>query len=130
MNKRYRCFLPLILIVTGCYQSKRDCSDFKTGTFEFSYQVDGVEKTGRFIRNDSLNIDYYDEKIDSATVRWINDCEFILKKINPKNRQEEKPIHMKILTTDTDSYTFEYKLAVKEPYQKQRIEKGTAKKLN
>ena len=82
------------------------------------------------MRNDTLNIDYFDNRVDSASVRWINDCEFILTKINPKNRQEEKPIHMKILATRENSYDFEYRLAIKESYQKQRVEKGTATKID
>ena len=104
-----RLFLLLICIVcfSSCYDVERNCKDFKTGTFEFKYIIDSIEKTGRFVRTEHLNIDYYDNKVDSASVRWINDCEFILKKISPKNMSEEKAIHMKILSTTSDSYTFE-----------------------
>lgn len=118
------------LFLTSCYKIDRSCTDFKTGTFEFTYVVDGIEKTGKFVRTESMNIDYYDNKVDSAAVRWINDCEFIQTTIHPKSMAEEKAIHFKILSTTKDSYTFEYQLAVKEPYKKPRIEKGTAKKIN
>ncbi len=118
-----------LLLCLSCYQVERDCSDFKTGTFEFTYQVDGVDKKGEFVRTEDLNIDYYENKVDSASVRWINDCEFVLTKLNPKNKSEEKAIHFKILTTNKDSYTFEYQLAMKDPYKKKRIEKGTATKI-
>lgn len=114
------------LLLTGCYTKERNCSKFKTGTFEFKYTVDGEEKIGRFVRTDSLNIDYYDNKIDTASIRWINDCEFIMKHINPKNMSEEKPIHMKILYTTDDSYTFEYSLAIPQSNQQMRKEQGTA----
>ena len=117
-------------LLTGCYTIDRNCSDFKTGTFEFTYNVDGVEKTSKFVRTETLNIDYFDNKIDSASVRWINDCEFIQKALNPKSMAEEKAIHFKILTTTKDTYTFEYQLAVKAPYKKPRVEKGTAKRVN
>ncbi|MEY8849082.1 hypothetical protein AB9K26_09710 [Psychroserpens sp. XS_ASV72] len=120
----------LCITCFSCYENERNCSDFKTGTFEFTFIVDGIEKTGRFIRTDTLNIDYFENKVDSASVRWINDCEFIQKDLHPKSKNEEKAIHFKILSTTEDTYTFEYKLAVKEPYKKQRIEKGTAKKIN
>ena len=126
---RYCIVLILLLSLTSCYQIERNCTDFKTGTFEFNYTIDGIQKTGTFIRTDSLNIDYYENKIDTASVRWINDCEFILKKIHPKNKAEEKAIHMKILSTTIDAYTFEYQLAVKNPNRKQRKETGTAKKV-
>jgi len=121
----------LFLIFLGCYEVERNCQDFKTGEFEFNYTIDGVKKTGRFIRTETLNIDYYEGKIDTSSVRWINDCEFILKKLNPKSNIDKDAIHMKILSTNgTSSYTFEYKLAVKKPNQPLRVEKGTAYKIN
>jgi len=127
---RIALLLVCCLFFVGCYSVDRNCSDFKTGTFEFTYVVDGVENTGKFIRTETMNIDYFDNKIDSASIRWINDCEFIQKAMNPKSMAEEKAIHFKILTTTEDTYTFEYQLAVKEPFKKARIEKGSAKKIN
>ena len=119
----------LLLLLTSCYEIERECSDFKTGTFEFNYTIDGIEKTGKFTRTDTLNIDYYEGKVDSSSVRWINDCEFVLKKINPKRMAEKDAIHMKILTTSSDSYTFEYKLAISKSNRPDRKEKGVAKKV-
>ena len=128
MNRFFLVFA--LLVLTGCYNAERNCTDFKTGTFEFNYTINGEDKTGKFVRNDSLNIDYYEGKVDSSSVRWINDCEFILKKINPKNNSEKDAIHMKILSTTNNTYTFEYKLAVKKANRAQRVEKGTATKIN
>lgn len=122
--------LFLSLFVLSCYEKDRNCTDYKTGTFSFTYQIDGVEKTGKFIRTEDYNVDYYENKVDSASIRWINDCEFIQTKVNPESRDEEKAIHMKILTTSTDSYTFEYSLAVPPTNKKKRVEKGTAKKID
>ncbi len=116
------CFLFFL----SCYQIERNCSDVRTGTFEFKYTIDGIEKTGRFVRTETLNIDYFEGKVDTASIRWINDCEFIQKKINPKSKSEEDAIHMKILSTTDSSYTFEYKLAVKKANRAQRVERGTA----
>ena len=127
---RYLSIFILFILLTSCYEKERNCADFKTGTFEFNYIIDGEEKTGRFVRTDSLNIDYFENKIDTASIRWINDCEFVMKKLHPKNMSEEKAIHMKILTTDKDSYTFEYSLAVKETNKSRRVEKGVARKVN
>ncbi len=122
-------FLLFPLLFVKCFETKRTCADFKTGTFEFNYTINGKEKTGTFVRTKNLNIDYYENTIDSASIRWINDCEFVQKKINPKNKSEEQAIHFKILSTTTTSYTFEYQLAVKDPYKKRRVEKGLATKL-
>jgi hypothetical protein len=121
--------LLLSLLCLSCYQTERNCADFKTGTFEFEYVVDSIQKTGKFTRTENLNIDYFENKVDSASIRWINDCEFIQKKINPINQNEEKAIHFKILTTSEDAYTFEYQLAVKDAYKKKRVEKGVARKI-
>ncbi|MGB0980617.1 MAG: hypothetical protein ACPGUH_00825 [Winogradskyella sp.] len=119
----------VLLLITSCYTAERKCTDFKTGTFEFKYTINNIEKLGRFTRTDSLNIDYYDGKIDSSSVRWINDCEFILKKLHPKSMADKDAIHMKILTTGDDFYTFEYKLAVKKLNRAYHVERGTAKRI-
>ncbi|WP_299128727.1 hypothetical protein [uncultured Winogradskyella sp.] len=128
---KYFFCLFLAFLFIGCYEVERNCTDFKTGEFEFNYTIDGIEKTGRFKRTETLNIDYYNGKIDSSSIRWINECEFILKKLNPKTNAEKDPIHMKILSTEGKyAYTFEYKLAVKKPNRPQRTEKGIAHKIN
>ncbi len=119
-----------LLMLSSCFNTAdRNCADFKTGTFEFDYIIDGAEKTGQFVRTETLNIDYYEGKVDSSSVRWINDCEFILKKLNPKSRSEKDPIHMKILSTTENTYTFEYKLALKKANREVLVKKGVAKKI-
>lgn len=127
---KYSLSFFLVLLLSGCLDTAdRNCSDFKTGSFEFEYTIDGIEKTGQFLRTESLNIDFYEGKVDTSSVRWINDCEFILKKIHPKSNSEKDPIHMKILSTTKNSYTFEYKLAVKKQNREVRVKKGIATKL-
>lgn len=125
-------FFPLLglVLLTSCYSIERKCSDFKTGTFEFTYTIDGVEQTSKFKRTEYFNIDYHEEKADSSSIRWINDCEFILKKLNPQSNSEKNAIHMKILSTTNDSYTFEYKLAVKQPNKPLNVAKGVAIKID
>ncbi|REG86095.1 hypothetical protein [Winogradskyella sediminis] len=122
--------LLLLILLTSCYSIERDCSDFKTGTFEFSYVINGKEHTSRFKRTEDYNIDYHEEKADSSSIRWINDCEFILKKLHPTSNSEKEAIHMKILSTTDNSYTFEYKLALKRPNRPSRVEKGVATKVD
>ncbi len=102
--------LALFGCLSACYQPQRNCEDFRTGTFEFESYLDGELVKSRFIRNDSIEIDYFRGKTDTSSVRWINDCEYLISNLNPKNRAEEKPIHIKILTTEGNSYTFEYGL--------------------
>jgi hypothetical protein len=95
-------------ILWSCSPPERRCSAFKNGTFSFTSTIDGEEKTTTFIRKDEIEIDMFEGKSDTAAIRWINDCEYIVRKINPKSIAESKSIHMKILTTTADSYTFEY----------------------
>ncbi|MGV7107382.1 DNA topoisomerase IV [Flavobacterium sp. U410] len=104
--KKLILFIPLLL--ASCYNQERNCTDFKTGTFEFSEEIDGKTERSVFERNDSLQIETFRGKTDTSSVRWINDCEFVLQKLHPKNRAETKAIHMKILSTHSDGYTFEY----------------------
>ena len=112
------------LLILSCYQPERNCDDFRTGTFEFESYLEGELVKSRFVRSDSIEIDYFRGKTDTSSIRWINDCEYLITNLHPDTRAEEKPLHIKILTTDGNTYTFEYGL-VGEP-QKQ---KGTAVKV-
>ena len=113
----------LALSAMSCYNIERNCADFKTGKFEFEYEVDGVKKVSNFVRNDTLEIDTYEGKTDSSKVRWINDCEFVLEKINPKNMAEKQAVHMKILSTEGNSYTFEFSRLGEAKKQKGNVTK-------
>lgn len=115
----------LALTTVSCYNIERNCADFKTGKFEFEYEVEGVKKKSNFVRNDTLEIDTFEGKIDSSSVRWINDCEFVLEKINPKNMAEKQAVHMKILSTTGNSYTFEF-----SKLGDTKKQKGTVTKIN
>lgn len=116
--------LPLLLLSISCYNTERSCKDFKTGKFKFEYEVDGVKKTTVFERKDSIEIETFEGKTDTSSIRWVSDCEYILQKIHPKNMAEEKAISMKILTTTKNSYIFEFGIVGSD--QKQR---GTVEKL-
>ncbi|MGJ8737089.1 DNA topoisomerase IV [Zobellia laminariae] len=102
--------LTAMVLMTSCYEPERNCTDFKDGKFAFTTTIDGEEKTTIFLRKGDLEVDYFDGKADSSSVRWINDCEYVVKKLNPKNKSEEQSLHMKILSTTADSYIFEYNI--------------------
>lgn len=101
-------FILFSFSLISCYNQERNCTDFKVGKFEFTQEIDGIKETSIFERTDSLQIETFRNQTDSSSVRWINDCEFILNKIHPKNREEKKGIHIKILSTTTEGYMFEY----------------------
>ena len=113
------------LLLSSCYNQERNCTDFKTGKFISETEIEGKKYTSTFERNDSIQIETYEGKIDTFKVRWTNDCEYIIQNTHPKNREEKKAVQMKILTTNANSYTFEYSFVGDS--KKQR---GTVTKLN
>ena len=117
--------IPVVLLLLSCYERERNCKDFKTGKFKFETEINGIKKTTVFERNESIEIENFEGKIDTSSIRWINDCEYILQNINPKNMQEKKAVHMKILNTNKNSYTFEYSIVGDANKQK-----GTVTKIN
>jgi hypothetical protein len=100
--------LLLTIILASCSQHERNCQDFKTGTFKFSQEINGKTHTSTTIRTDSLQIETYNGKTDTASVRWVNDCEFVLRKLHPKTMEERKAISITILSTTQKGYTFDY----------------------
>ena len=119
------CSLLLLTLLNSCYNQERNCKDFKTGKFTSETEIEGKKYTSTFERNDSIQIESYEGKIDTFKVRWTNDCEYIIQNTNPKNREEKKAVQMKILTTKDNTYTFEYSFVGDS--KKQR---GTVTKLN
>lgn len=120
--KRFAVLIAL-LMVTGCYSPERECSKFRTGTFEFQTYLNGEMVTSTFVRNDSIEIDHFQGRTDTSSVRWINDCEYIIKNLNPRNRAEKQPLHIKILTTENNTYTFEYGLVGETEKQRGKVKK-------
>ena len=105
---KYIASLLVLSLFVSCYTIERNCTDFKTGTYKSEITIDGVLYTSKFSRDFEIQIETFKGAIDSSSVRWINDCEMVFKTINPKNRAEKKDIHLKILTTSKDSYSYEY----------------------
>ena len=105
---------PLLLIIlfisfTNCEKIERNCKDFHSGNFYTETSVNGITYKSTFSRNTSnIQIEEFEGKIDSSSVRWVNDCEMILSPINPRSLDEKKNILIKILTTTDSSYTYEY----------------------
>ncbi|MHC5354150.1 DNA topoisomerase IV [Myroides sp. LJL115] len=109
MKSKLLYLLPLVaLITTSCYKQERNCQNFKTGNFEFIATIDGVEKISRFTRTEDYEIETFEGKTDTSSIRWVNDCEYVLQKLHPKNMAEQKAISMKIITTDGNTCVFEY----------------------
>jgi hypothetical protein len=116
----------LSFLLISCYSVERDCKEFRTGYFEFSTSINDSIVKSTFIRTDNYEIEEFNGVQDSSTIRWVNECEFILTKINPKTNQERRPIRIKILRTVGNSYDFEYS-QVNNP---QKVNRGTVNKIS
>ena len=128
LRQRLKFYFLLIFVslyICSCYKVERNCLDFHTGEFEFSTIVNGTMKTSYFIRTEKLEIETYEENVDSASIRWVNNCECILTKLNPVSNQDKRPVQIKILSTKSDTYTFEYSIVGKADNKK----RGTIKKV-
>lgn len=98
----------LALTLVSCYDTERDCTSFKSGKYRFESEVNGQKLVSTFERKGDLEIENYNGKIDTSSIRWVGDCEYILTKLHPQNRNEARGVAIKIMTTTKDSYEFEF----------------------
>ena len=82
-------------------------------------------KTSTFTRDSLYEIERFEGKIDTASIRWVNDCECILTKINPTSNQDKRPIQIKTISTQDNSYTFENSLVG----DSKNTQRGTIQKI-
>jgi hypothetical protein len=118
--------LFILLTYTSCYNVDRDCLPFHSGVFKFSQIINGEIKSSIFSRDSLYEIESYEGKIDTATIRWVNDCECILTKLNPSSNQEKRPIQIKIISTQESAYSFEYSLVG----DNKNTKRGTIQRIN
>ena len=118
-------FFILVLFIS-CYSLERNCKPFQQGEFKFTQIINGEIKSSYFTRDSIFEVELFEGKIDTSSIRWVNDCECILTKLNPNNNQEKRPIQIRIISTKGDRYTFEYSL-VGDSKNRQR---GNIQKIN
>ena len=118
-------FFILVLFIS-CYSLERDCKPFQQGEFKFTQIINGEIKSSYFTRDSIFEVELFEGKIDTSSIRWVNDCECILTKLNPNNNQEKRPIQIRIISTKSDRYTFEFSL-VGDSKNRQR---GSIQKIN
>ena len=118
--------LILAFLFMSCYNVERNCIDFKTGVFEFSTEFNDSLVTSAFTRTNEFEIELFNGIKDSSTIKWVNNCEFLLTKLNPRTNQERRPVRIKILRTYGDKYDFEFS-QVNNP---QKVTRGTVKRIS
>ena len=97
--------IAVFTLILSCKNEPLDPDRFKTGTFEIPGGK-GYEKTV-IIRQDSIQIEKYEDRIDTLSITWKNNFNYTLKMINPETAIDEDPIHIKITNIEKNSYEFE-----------------------
>jgi len=103
--KKLALILVLLITLFSCKNDELNPDRFKMGTFEIP-EGKGYKKT-IIIRQDSLQIEKYEDRIDSLSIFWKNNFNYTLKMLHPKTAIDEEPIHVKITSLKKDSYIFE-----------------------
>ena len=88
----------LIFLFISCYSVSRNCKEFHEGEFLFKSIINGEIKTSKFIRKKNIEIEIFENKTDTAKIKWVNECECVLTKLNPVSNQEKRPIQIKIIS--------------------------------
>ncbi len=64
---KYMLFSTLLLNFS-CYKVERNCSNFRFGTFKYERVIGDKLSTSFFIRNNDIEIEYYNNKIDTSKI--------------------------------------------------------------
>lgn len=113
-----------LFALTGCQPKQlKDVDYYKTGVFKTVLKDMNISSIAK--RNDSIQIETFEGKSDTFSIKWKSDFEYILLKKSPKTALDSTPFHVKITKFDGDSYQF--KAFYKDSNFKQE---GTSQKLN
>ncbi len=124
MARFFVLFICCFILLASCNtQGTPPVNRFKTGTFKTV--LEDKEATSIAVRNDSLQIEIYNQKKDTFYIFWENNFEYILKKKNPKTLLDSTPFYVKISKVKDSSYHF------KANFKGSKfIQKGTAYRIN
>ncbi|PWH82234.1 hypothetical protein DIT68_14110 [Brumimicrobium oceani] len=107
-------YISILLLVISCTPEKQTCSDFRTGTFEYTAPESNHI---RIIRTENTQVEINSEtKIEAHTsIEWVSDCKYILTYEEFKNAPEEfndmvgQKISAEIVEIGKDRYTCQVK---------------------
>ncbi len=81
-----------------------DAEKLRTGTFE-TY-LDDSDEVSTAVRNDSIQIETYNNNKDTFNIEWKSNFEYVLTKVNPQKGLDSVPFYVKITGVKGNSYTF------------------------
>ncbi|MBV1887863.1 MAG: hypothetical protein KUG51_01080 [Urechidicola sp.] len=105
MKKAILIFLSIFAILSCEPKKKLDVETFKQGTFEILAD-EKYEKT-TFKRIGDLQIEYYEDRVDTLSIHWKNNFNYTLQMLHPKSKLDNEPINVKLKSITTNSYDFE-----------------------
>jgi hypothetical protein len=79
-------------------------NSLKQGTFKTV--LDDSELSSTAVRKDSIQIESFNNKLDTFKIFWKNDFEYVLTKTNPKTLLDSTPFQVKIIEVKQNSYSF------------------------
>ena len=116
---KYIFILITISLLFSCNQENIDADRFKTGTFEIP-EGNNYKKT-TIIRKDSLQIEFYNNRIDTLKIIWKNNFSYTLLMVNPKTSLDKDPIYVNITNVTNNDYDFEARIGFSNFTQKGTI---------
>ncbi len=98
--------LPILIIIVlvSCNGNSTDVLEFRTGTYKTV--LDESDEVSTAIRNDSLQIEIYNNVRDTFAIKWISNFEYELIKVNPIKGLDSIPFYVKITGVKDNTYTF------------------------
>lgn len=98
--------IALLLIIFSACKNEPNLTpkQLKTGTFETF--IDDSDITSIAIRNGSIQIETFNKKKDTFSIKWKSLFEYSLFKTNPKNGLDSTEFIVKITGIHKNSYTF------------------------
>ena len=101
---KYLALLLFGLLISCQQKAQTNVNSFKNG--KFKTVLEDSETVSYAVRNDSLQIETTNKKIDTFKIKWINNFEYVLVKKNPKDLLDSLPFHVKITSVNKDGYDF------------------------
>lgn len=112
----------MLILLSSCLKSSSSVQEFRVGTFKTV--LEDNESVSMAVRNDSIQIETFENKKDTFDIRWINPFEYVLRKKSPRTLLDSTDFHVKIVSISEKSYEFKAFYAGSNFQQK-----GTAYKI-
>jgi hypothetical protein len=94
----------ILFILGSCLKGNSNVEEFRVG--HFKTVLDDKGTVSMAIRNDSLQIESFQNKKDTFDIKWVSPFEYVLRKKNPQTLLDSTDFHVKIISISENSYEF------------------------